>query len=132
MKFNKIPETVKTTVEVGEILSKTSMVKEITHGVRYHIRHTFKIKIDRNEREVRDSINWWYKEFKLKYRKDNLNDDDIKYLKRCYYNVDNRIDELKTLDLKRNKYDDDRYKEYYKLLRQMKKMMKDKNIEVNY
>lgn len=132
MKLTNIPETIKTTLEIGNILSKTKTYEEIKHGVRHHVRHTLKMKFDRNEREVRDSINWWYKEFKRIYRKDNLNNEDKKYLKRCYYNVDNRIDELKTLDLKNNIFDYERYEVYYKTLKQMRKMMKDKGIEVNY
>lgn len=132
MKLNTIPQTIKTTLEIGNILSNTKTYEEVKHGVRHHARHTLKMKFDRNEREIRDSINWWYKEFKLKYRKTKLTSDDKKYLKRCYYNVDNRIDELKSLDLKHDNYNDNRYDVYYKMLRQMRKMMKDKNIEVNY
>jgi hypothetical protein len=132
MRLNDISKTLKTTLEIGNILSKTKTYEEVKHGVRHHARHTLKMKFDRNEREIIDSINWWYKEFKLKYRKTKLTNDDKKYLKRCYYNVDNRIDELKSLDLKHNNYDVDRYKVYYKMLGQMRKLMKDKNIEVNY
>ena len=108
MKLNTIPQTIKTTLEIGNILSNTKTYEEVKHGVRHHARHTLKMKFDRNEREIRDSINWWYKEFKLKYRKTKLTSDDKKYLKRCYYNVDNRIDELKSLDLKHDKYNDER------------------------
>ena len=80
MRLNNITKTLKTTLEVGDILSKTKTYEEVKHGVRYHARHTLKMKFDRNEREIRDSINWWYKEFKLRYRKTKLTNDDKKYL----------------------------------------------------
>lgn len=120
----------KVILEVGDILSKHPITDDLIHGIRYHIRHSLKIDFPRDKREVIESILWWENRFIDIYKKDKLNDKDKKELKRCYFVIDKRINELKAFDRKLNKTNTKLYNQLYDELNKMKEKIENRGIKL--
>lgn len=121
---------IKAILEVGGVLSQTKLGDDFIHGIRYHMRHTLKIDFPRDEREVIESILWWENRFVDINKKDNLNDKDKKELKKCYYIIEKRINELKAFDRKRNKNNTKMYNQLYSELENMKNKIEKRGMKI--
>ena len=108
---------------VAEMLKEVDLIDNTIHGVRWHLRHTLHLKFDRDEKEVLDSIIWWNNKFMKIYVKDNHTGVDIQDMKECYRIIRKRINELKTYDIKHNKYKEEKYEVFYKDLEEMKNLL---------
>ena len=115
-----------------DFAKEANVMDEVIHGVRHHIRHTLKINFDRNEREILNSIVWWSNRFIDYFIKDKLSEKDIKELKRCYYIIHKRLNELKRLDDKNHNYNENRYKPYYEELQLMRNRLAQRNIRTQF